>query len=99
MIFHYFFLHSFIQRLKKVLSAEALKSTSEINADSKRDKPANSSLLDTSATKSPLTRLQSGNGILLLEKLVSEQSSKFIAQSEEVGNYSYFSFKINALPE
>lgn len=84
--------YSKMQRLKKVLSAEALKSTSEINADSKRDKPANSSLLDTSATKSPLTRLQSGNGILLLEKLVSEQSSKFIAQSEE-GESSDYDFE------
>uniref|UniRef100_A0A7M5UVQ0 FMP27/BLTP2/Hobbit GFWDK motif-containing RBG unit domain-containing protein n=1 Tax=Clytia hemisphaerica TaxID=252671 RepID=A0A7M5UVQ0_9CNID len=69
--------YSKMQDLKKVLST--FKATSE-NAD-KRDGSA--PLLEIPSLKAPLARYSSGEGISLLQKLVSEQSSKFIAQSEE----------------
>ena len=58
------------------------KATSENN--DKRDGSA--PLLEIPSLKAPLTRYSSGEGISLLQKLVSEQSSKFIAQSEEQVN-------------
>ena len=76
----------FHQKLKKVLSSEALKITIEpTNAtESKKERSNTATSLDSSVSKSPLTRMQSTHGASLLRQLVSEQASKFIATAEVV---------------
>ena len=52
--------------------------------ESKKERSNTVTLLDSSVSKSPLTRMQSAHGASLLWQLVSEQASKFIATAEVV---------------
>ena len=52
--------------------------------ESKKERSNTVTLLDSSVSKSPLTRMQSAHGASLLRQLVSEQASKFIATAEVV---------------
>ena len=78
--------------LKKVLSSEALKVTDKTSWEIQRQK--SHSLLDAQS-KSSLTT-QSSHGLSLLQKLVDEQASKFIANSEEVLHlFKFYRFMID----
>ncbi|XP_078679800.1 bridge-like lipid transfer protein family member 2 isoform X1 [Branchiostoma floridae x Branchiostoma belcheri] len=73
--------YSKAQILKKNLSTEALKG---IKMESVTTTKARSgSFNQPGSTPSPLTRLQKGHGASMLEKLLSETDTKFMAFSEE----------------
>ena len=71
--------------LKRVLSSEALKGgTKDLKSQDFR-REHKGSIIDS--PQNPLQRMQSGQGAKLLQQLVSEQGSKFVAQVEEVSYY------------